>query len=101
MGYCGTPQAIKWSLELIEKLENICELKLKWNKMSVHSPSTASAKNCRRLLPSTLQIIDDEEMNFVYLKTPVVSDKFVEVFRRETSSVTEGGKLVKRDDTPT
>ena len=40
---CGTPEAIKWSLDLIEKFENISGLKLKWEKMSIHAPDAASA----------------------------------------------------------
>ena len=35
----GTPQALKWSLDLIEKLVSVSGLKLKWSKMSVHAPN--------------------------------------------------------------
>ena len=67
----GTPMAINWCPELIEILEPISGLKLKWTKMSVHAPNAVSAKLCRRLLPSAVRVIEDEKLNFVYLKTPI------------------------------
>ena len=65
----GTPEAVKWCLDLIEKLEPISGLKLKWAKISVHAPNTVSAQLCRTLLPR-IKVIEDKEMNFVYLKSP-------------------------------
>ena len=37
----GTPEAMKWCLDLIEKLESTSGLKLKWKKMSVHALDSA------------------------------------------------------------
>ena len=93
----GTPEAMKWCLELIEKLEPISGLKLKLTKMSVHAPDSASAQLCRELMPGNIEIIKDEEMNFIYLKTPIGTDKFVEDYldkkmirlRREINSLSE------------
>ena len=47
----GTPLAMKWSLDLIEKLENISGLKLKFTKMSAYAPTPSTARLCRELLP--------------------------------------------------
>ena len=68
---------MKWCLDLIENLEPISGLKLKWVKMSVHAPNSISAQLCRTLIPS-IKVNEDGEMNFVYLKCPIGSDKFVE-----------------------
>ena len=76
----GTPEAMKSCLDLIEKLEPISGLKLKWTKMSVHVPNPASAELCRRILPNNVDIIEDEEMNFVYLKTPIGANDFVQSY---------------------
>jgi len=93
----GTPEVVKCCVDLIEKLEPISGLKLKWVKMSVHAPNAHSAKLCRELLPSTMEVCEDEEMNFVYLKTPIGTDDFVESYlekklarlRTEIRSVSE------------
>ena len=74
---------MKWSLDLIEKLEPISGLKLKWAKMSVHAPNSASALSCRQLLPDYIEIVEDETMSFVYLKTPIGTDSFVENYLDE------------------
>ena len=79
----GTPRAIKLGLELIEKLEPISGLELKWTKMSVHAPNASSAKLCRELLPSEIQVIENENPNFVSLKTPIGEDEFVEKYLEE------------------
>ena len=60
----ATPEAMKWCLELITKLEPISGLKLKWTKMSVHAPNALSAQACRKLLPAAVQVIEDEKLNF-------------------------------------
>ena len=73
----GTPAALKWCLDLIEKLEPISGLKLKWVKMSVHAPNATTAQLCRALLPEDLDVVENEEMNFIYLKTPIGSNNFV------------------------
>ena len=57
-------------------------MKLKWVKMSVHAPNPTSAKLCQNLLPN-IKVIEDSEMNFVYLKSPIGSDKFVESYLQE------------------
>ena len=49
-----------------------------WVKMSLHAPNATNAHLCRDLLPSTITVIDDEEMNFVYLQTPIGSNEFVQ-----------------------
>ena len=72
----GTPEAVKWCLDLIEKLEPISGLKLKWVKMSVHAPNAMSAQLCRILIPS-VKVIEDKEMNFVYL--PKMSNWFRQI----------------------
>ena len=46
----GTPETIKWCLDLIERLEPV-----KWTKMSVHAPTETNAQTCRRLLPKALR----------------------------------------------
>ena len=79
----GTPEAIKCCLDLIEKLEPISGLKLKWMKMSIHAPNAESARLCRSLLPDVIEVIENEEMSFVYLKTPIGSDSFVESYLEE------------------
>ena len=53
----GTPEAVKWSLDLIEKLEPISGLKLKWIKISVHAPNSESANMCRRILPGNIKVL--------------------------------------------
>ena len=68
----GTPEAVKWCFDLIERLEPIYGLKLKWLKMSVHAPNSASAKLCQNLLHS-IKVVEDRDMNFVYLKAPIDS----------------------------
>ena len=40
---CGSPEAMRWCLDLIEKLEPISGLKFKWTKMSVHAPNAKNA----------------------------------------------------------
>ena len=62
----GTPVAVKWSLDIIKKLEPIPGLKLKWIKMRVYAPTAESAVLCRQLLPSNLDVWEDERMNFIY-----------------------------------
>ena len=97
----GSPEAMKWCLDLMEKLEAISGLKLKWTKMSVHSPNSESTKLCKQLLPDKIKIIEDKDMNFVYLKTPIGTDKFVESYlqekmirlRREIKSLSEMSHL--------
>ena len=79
----GTPMAVKWSVDLIEKLEHISGLKLKLVKMSVHAPNSGSAELCRQLLPKNITVVEDEEMNLVYLKTPIGTEKFVESYLEE------------------
>ena len=51
----GTPETINWCLDLIERLEPVSGLKLKWTKMSVHAPTESNAQTCRRLLPKGLR----------------------------------------------
>ena len=51
--------------------------------MSVHASSAASAKLCRELLPGNIEIIENEHMNFVYLKSPIGTDSFVESYLEE------------------
>ena len=51
---CGTPEAMKWCLDLIEKLEPNSGLKLKWVKMSVHAPNAESAQLCSQLPPNDI-----------------------------------------------
>ena len=48
--------------------------------MSVHTPNAKLAEECRLLLPSSLEIHESDDMNFVYLKSPIGSDAFVEDF---------------------
>ena len=76
----GTPEAMKWSLDLIERLELISGLTLKWTKMSVHALNGASAQMCRKLVPTSVEVVENVEMNFVYLKTPMGIDNFVETY---------------------
>ena len=76
----GTPVSVKWSIDLMEKLESISGLKLKWTKMSIHAPNAETDCLCRSLFPDAIDIIENEEMNFVYLKTPIGSDNFVESY---------------------
>ena len=93
----GTPLALKWALDLIEKLEPISGLKLKFVKMSAYAPDASSARLCRQLLPSGVKIFEDKEMNFVYLKTPIGTVHFVENYlegklarlRKEISMLSE------------
>ena len=97
----GTPLAIKWSLDLMKSLEPICGLKLKYVKMSVYAPTSTSARLCRELLPDELKVHEDENLNFVYLKTPIGSDEFVEDYlekkltrlRKEIQMLTEMNHL--------
>ena len=79
----GTPEAMKWCIDLIEELEPVSGLKLKWTKMSVHAPNSASAQSCRELLQTNVEVVENEQMNFVYLKTPIGSDFFVEGYLDE------------------
>ena len=65
---CGTPEAMKWCLDLIEKLEPISGLKLKWVKMSVHAPNAASAQLCTELLPDNIEIFRGREDGFRLLR---------------------------------
>ena len=76
----GTPVAMRWTLDLIEKLEPLSGLKLKHTKMSVHTPNAKLVEECRLLLPGSLAIHESEDMNFVYLKSPIGSDAFVEAY---------------------
>ena len=79
----GTPAALKRCLDLIEKLEPIAGLKLKWAKwakMSVHTPNTECAQLYTALFLQKIKVIENEEMNFVYLKTPIGSDNFVKCY---------------------
>ena len=80
----GTPEALKWSLDLIEKLEHVSGLKLKLSKMSIHEPNEESAHQCKDLLGSRIEVTEDPQMNFVYLKTPIGADSFVETYLGET-----------------
>ena len=74
---CGTPAALSWSLDLINGLEPISGLFLKYSKMDAHAPNAVAAEECRRLLPEGVEVHHNEEMNFVWLKAPIGSDKFV------------------------
>ena len=74
----GTPLAMKWTLDLIGKLEQVSGLKLNYKKMCVFAPNSAVAQACMELLPSDLEIKEDKNMNFVYLKSPIGSDDFVD-----------------------
>ena len=79
----GTPAALKWCLDLIEKLGLIAVLKLKcakWAKMSVHAPNTGCAQVYTALLLQKEKVFENEDMNFVYLKTPIGSDNFVKCY---------------------
>ena len=78
----GTPEAMKWCLDLIKKLESTSGLKLKWKKMSVHAPDPECAQLCKQLLPDNIKVVE-EGMNFVYLKTPIGTDRFVESYLEE------------------
>ena len=71
----------KSCLDLIEKLEPIFGLKLKWLKISVHAPYATNAQLCRHLIPK-IEVIEDEEMNFVYLKSRIGSIMFVKIIQR-------------------
>ena len=79
----GSPDAMKWAVDLIEKLEPISGLKLKLIKMSVHALNSVSAELCKQLLPKNITVVENEEMNLVYLKTPIGTDKFVESYLEE------------------
>ena len=79
----GTPVAMKWSLDMIRSLEPISGLKLKYVKMSAYAPDSATAQICRDLLPKQLVVHEHEDMNFVYLKTPIGNDSFVEDYLEE------------------
>ena len=48
--------------------------------MSVHAPNAVCADACRRLLPDNIEVIEDMDMNFVYLKTPIGTDAFVQSY---------------------
>ena len=74
---------MKWSLDMIRSLEPISGLKMKYIKMSVYAPDSATAQVCRDLLPKQLLIHEDENVNFVYLKTPIGNDSFVEEYLEE------------------
>ena len=63
----GTPEAMKWCLDLIANLEPTSGLKLKYIKMSVHATSETSASLCQQLLSSSIAILQDECVNLVYL----------------------------------
>ena len=76
----GTPVAMKWTLELVQRLEQVSGLKLKFKKMSLYAPNAALARECRQLLSNNLEIHEDEDMNFVYLKSPIGSNDFVETY---------------------
>ena len=43
----GTPLAMRWTLDLMEKLEPVSGLKLKFVKMSVYAPNSKLAQECR------------------------------------------------------
>ena len=55
----GTPEAIKWSVELIESLVPISGLRMKYVKMNAYTPDQSSAQICRKLLPSYLEVRKD------------------------------------------
>ena len=76
----GTPVALKWAVDLMKSLETISGLRMKFLKMSVYAPDAASAQMCKEKLPSQLEIFEDEDMNFVYLKTPIGTKEFVESY---------------------
>ena len=48
--------------------------------MNLHAPNATNAQLCRDLLPSTIKVIDDEEMTFAYVKTPIGSNEFVQSY---------------------
>ena len=48
------------------------------DKNGVHAPDKASAQSCRDLLPNNFEIIEDEEMNLIDLKTPIGTDSCME-----------------------
>ena len=60
-------------------------------------PMLRAQNSCRELLPSEIQVIENENLNFVYLKTPKGEDAFVEKYleekltqlRREISALSE------------
>ena len=78
----GTPEAMKWCLDLIKKLESTSGLKLKWKKMRVNAPDSATAQLCKQLLPGDIRIVEDG-MNFVSLKASIGTDRFVEGYLEE------------------
>ena len=51
--------------------------------MSIHAPNAESGRLCRQLLGSSIEVTEDETMNFVYLKTPIGTDTFVEKYLDE------------------
>ena len=55
----GTPEAMKWCVDLIKNLEPISGLKLKYVKMSVHAPNSTSAQLYRQLLTDNISIVED------------------------------------------
>ena len=55
-------------------------MRSKYIKISVYASNSKVAQDCRQLLPSNLEIHEDEDMNFVYLQTPIGSDEFVESY---------------------
>ena len=75
---CGTPEALSWSMNLINKLEPRSGLFLKFSKMDAYAPSAQAADECRKLLPKEVKVHYDPEMNFTYLRTPIGSDEFVQ-----------------------
>ena len=48
--------------------------------MDIYAPNSASAQECRNLLPAQIEVHEDEDMNFVYLKSPIGTDAFVEKY---------------------
>ena len=52
---------------------------LKYVKMGVHTPNEARAKLGKALLQRNTGISEDENMNFIYLKTPIATDSLLKV----------------------
>ena len=46
--------------------------------MSVHAPNAARAKRYKALLPRNIAIAEEENMNFIYIYTPIATDSFIE-----------------------
>ena len=57
-------------------MEEVSGPKLKYVKMSVHTQLAARAKLNKAILPGNLAIAEDGNMNFIFSKTPIVTDSF-------------------------